>query len=83
MILKPKFEEYTEAEFTQLVTEICSAGGSEDYQEKLLENFIKVTEHPDGSDLIYCTDNDDLTPEKIVITVREWRNKQGLCDLRP
>lgn len=32
--------------------------------------FIAVTEHPEGSDLIYYND-DDLTPDKVVAAVRE------------
>ncbi|MGB9097926.1 bacteriocin immunity protein [Erwinia sp.] len=82
MNLKPKFEEYTEAEFTQLVSDICNAEGNETYQDELLENFIAVTEHPEGSDLIYYNDDDGLTPEKIVASVRSWRKSEGLADLR-
>ena len=52
MDLKNRFEDYTEAEFTHLVSEIGSAYGGDSYQDKLLENFIAVTQHPDGSDLI-------------------------------
>lgn len=81
MNLKPRFEDYTEAEFTQLVSEICSVEGSEAYQDELLENFIAVTEHPDGSDLIYYSD-DDATPEKVIATVRAWRESEGLPDLK-
>lgn len=82
MNLKPRFEDYTEAEFTQLVIEICSAEGNEEYQDELLDNFIAVSEHPEGSDLIYYSDDDNLTPEKIVTTVREWRKIEGLPDLK-
>lgn len=82
MDLKNSFEEYTEVEFTRLVSVIFSAEGGERYQDVLLENFIAVTEHPQGSDLIFYNDDDDLTPEKVVATVREWRKGQGLADLK-
>ncbi|WP_182058293.1 bacteriocin immunity protein [Pantoea sp. ME81] len=82
MDLKNSFEDYTEAEFTHLVSEIYSAKGGEAYQDELLENFIAVTEHPEGSDLIFYSDDDDVTPEKVVATVREWRRMEGLPDLR-
>lgn len=82
MDLKNRFEDYTEAEFTHLVSEIFSAEGSDSYQDELLENFIAVTKHPDGSDLIYYNYDDDLTPEKVVETVVEWRKKAGLSELR-
>lgn len=82
MNLKPRFEDYTQAEFTQLVSEICSAEGSEAYQDELLDNFMAVAEHLEGSDLIYYNDDDDLTPEKIVATVRAWRKSAGLSDFK-
>lgn len=77
MNIKPTFEDYTEAEFTQLVSEICSAKSGEAYQDQLLENFITVSEHPEGSDLIYYSDDDNATPEKIVAAVKAWRQAHG------
>ncbi|WP_239954846.1 bacteriocin immunity protein [Pantoea sp. Z09] len=80
MELKKIFQDYSEAEFTQLVSEIFSAKGGEAYQDQLLENFIAVSEHPDGSDLIYYNDDPNLTPEKVVEEVKTWRkanNKPG------
>ncbi|WP_267369187.1 MULTISPECIES: bacteriocin immunity protein [unclassified Pantoea] len=82
MKLRTKFEDYTEVEFTALVAEIFSAQGGEKYQDELLENFIAVSEHPEGSDLIYYNFDDDLNPEKVVTTVREWRKGQGLADFK-
>lgn len=82
MDLRKSFEEYSEAEFTRLVSLIFNAEGGERFQDELLENFIAVTEHPDGSDLIYYSDDDDLTPEKIIATVRAWRKSVGLPDLK-
>lgn len=77
MELKHTLEEYTEAEFTRLVSEICSAKGGEAYQDKLLENFISVSEHPEGSDLIFYSEDKDATPVKIVAAVKAWRKAQG------
>lgn len=82
MKLKPKFQDYTEAEFTELVANIFSAEGGEKYQDELLENFITVSEHPESSDLIYYNDDQDLTPEKVVAEVREWRKSQELPDFK-
>jgi len=77
MKLKPKFHDYTEAEFPLLVNEICSAKGGEAYQDKLLENFISVSEHPEGSDLIFYSEDKDATPVKIVAAVKSWRKAHG------
>jgi len=52
------------------VTKICNAEGSKKYQDIILKNFMKVTEHPEDSGLIYYSD-DDLTPEKIVTIFSE------------
>lgn len=82
MDLRNSFEEYSEAEFTRLVSLIFNAEGGKRFQDELLENFIVVTEHPDGSDLIYYSDDEDLTPEKVVAAVRKWRKSVGLPDLK-
>jgi len=82
MKLKPRFQDYTEEEFTELVDKIFSAEGGEKYQDELLENFITVSEHPESSDLIYYNDDENLTPEKIVAEVREWRKSQELPDFK-
>ncbi|SHO54491.1 bacteriocin immunity protein [Vibrio quintilis] len=79
MDLKATISEYSESDFCHLLNEIIEAQGSDAYQDELLENFISVTEHPDGSDLIYYPDNPaDATPERIVEIVKAWRNSQGL-----
>ncbi|MDK6923875.1 bacteriocin immunity protein, partial [Escherichia coli] len=44
----------------------------------LLEHFVKITEHPDGTDLIYYpSDNRDDSPEGIVKEIKEWRAANG------
>lgn len=82
MNIKPTFEDYTEAEFTQLVSEICNAEGDETYQDQLLEHFISVSEHPEGSDLIYYSQDEDATSEKIVAAVKSWRKANGKSSLK-
>jgi len=82
MKFKPRFEDYTEAEFTALVAEIFSAEGGEKYQDELIEHVCSLSEHPEGSDLIFYNDDDYLTPEKVVTTMREWRKGQGLPDFK-
>ncbi|WP_292971320.1 bacteriocin immunity protein [Pantoea sp. UBA4549] len=82
MKVKSRFQDYTEAEFTQLVSEICNAEGGEAYQDKLLENFIAVSEHPEGCDLIYYCDDENATPERIVFAVKSWRNANGKPGLK-
>jgi len=66
--------EFTEAEFLELVTKICSA----DYpSEKILDEavslFEEITEHPAKSDLIYYSEEGKGTPDAIVQLVKQWR----------
>ncbi|OCQ53036.1 Colicin-E7 immunity protein [Photorhabdus australis subsp. thailandensis] len=78
MKLKNKLEEYTENEFINLILRIISDEGTEEEQDTLLENFIKITEHPSGADLIYYPKNgEDDSPEGILKTIKEWRAKNG------
>lgn len=82
MQLKNQFSDYTESEFLDLLTDIVEANGSEEYQDRLLEHFIQITEHPLGSDLIYYPENSaDATPERILEIVKEWRARNGLPGL--
>lgn len=77
--LKNSLSEYSESEFLELIKEICSAVGTEDYQDELLENFIEVTGNPAASDWIYYPDDgEDDSPNGILQTVKAWRAAQGL-----
>lgn len=71
--------EYTENDFLELVRSICNAGGEteEDDVRNVLE-FERLTEHPDGSDLIFYPREDrEDSPEGIVQEVKEWRAANG------
>ncbi|MBC2692657.1 MULTISPECIES: bacteriocin immunity protein [Pseudomonas] len=73
------FSEYTESEFVALLQRIKSHDGTEPEVDKLVFHFEEVSEHPDGSDLIfYPEDEADDSAEGITQTVKEWRAAQGL-----
>lgn len=87
MIFKQKLEEYTEAEFLELLkgfsdfpTEL-NEDELDVYLDDLLRHFELITEHPGGSDVIYypkAGQEDGL--EGILKEVKEWRalnNKPG------
>lgn len=79
MELKNTISSYTEVEFINLIHEIIEAKGTDDYQDELLEHFCQISQHPDGSDLIYYPEKDaDGTPERIIEIVKNWRKSQGL-----
>nr|4F37_A Chain A, Colicin-E7 immunity protein [Escherichia coli]4F37_B Chain B, Colicin-E7 immunity protein [Escherichia coli] len=78
--LKNSISDYTEAEFVQLLKEIEkeNVAATDDVLDVLLEHFVKITEHPDGTDLIYYpSDNRDDSPEGIVKEIKEWRAANG------
>ncbi|PCE67545.1 bacteriocin immunity protein [Salinivibrio sp. YCSC6] len=78
--MKNDLSAYSQSEFLQLVQRICL----DDYdteQEHIdaVLHFEEVTQHPDGSDLIYYPEKEeDATPENIVRIVKEWRQSKGL-----
>ncbi len=80
MNLKNSINEYSEDEFLQLLQKICKADTSAESElDALVDHFEDITEHPDGSDLIYYPDDTaDATPDRIVEIVKQWRTSQGL-----
>lgn len=77
--LKHSISDYTEAEFLEFVKKICRAeGATEEDDNKLVREFERLTEHPDGSDLIYYPRDDrEDSPEGIVKEIKEWRAANG------
>ena len=80
MDFKSDFSEYTEAGFLELMREIFKENTAEtdDQLDVLLEHFKKITEHPQGTDLIYYASSDvESTPEGVTKKVKEWRAAHG------
>lgn len=73
------FSDYTEKQFLELLTRICKSGyATEKEQIDAVLLFEELTEHPEGSDLIYYADSDeDSTPEAILNKVKAWRSANG------
>ncbi|MBX8513836.1 bacteriocin immunity protein [Pseudomonas cichorii] len=80
MNLKRKLENYTEQEFLDLINEFTNPRNLpgeefERHTDLLLDHFIEITEHPDGSDLIYYAEVP--TNQGILETVKRWRAQNG------
>jgi len=76
MDLKNSISEYTEAEFLDFMREIFkeNVAKTDSRLDIFLEHFEKITEHPEGTDLIYYASSDaESTPEAITRRVKEWR----------
>ncbi|KYQ99196.1 colicin immunity protein [Serratia plymuthica] len=76
---KKTISDYTEKEFLDLAKKICSADYStEEEADKAVHEFIRLSEHPDGTDIIfYPPPEQDDSPEGIVKQIKEWRAKNN------
>ncbi|PSH13192.1 bacteriocin immunity protein [Yersinia pseudotuberculosis] len=80
MKLKNSISEYTEEEFIDFLKEIFkeNIADTDARLDELLEHFECVTEHPEGTDLIYYPLSDyECTPRKILEKVKKWRAENG------
>ncbi|HGM6151858.1 TPA: pyocin-S1/S2 immunity protein [Pseudomonas aeruginosa] len=81
--MKSKISEYTEKEFLEFVKDIYTNNKKkfpteESHIQAVLE-FKKLTEHPNGSDLLYYpNENREDSPAGVVKEVKEWRASKGL-----
>lgn len=82
---KSNISDYTESEFLEFLNVICwSEYPNEKDQINAVLLFEALTEHPDGSDLIYYADSDeDATPEAIIKKVKDWRAANGKPGFKP
>lgn len=74
-----RIENMTREEFLSLLEKIFDVKEYRDIHDELIDQFENLSQHPDGSDLIfYPEDPDGSTPERIVKVVEEWRACNGL-----
>lgn len=90
MILKERLEDYTEAEFLMLIKELYQNLANVDSNElerrrdDIVSNFRKLTEHPDGADVIYYPpEGADTSPQGVVNRVKAWRAANGKPGFKP
>jgi hypothetical protein len=87
---REKLEDYTEGEFLNFLRELfhphehLDDNAAATHLENVTEHFIKVTEHPAGTDLLcYPRPGVPDTPEGILQEVKEWREKNGKPGFKP
>jgi len=83
--MNKNISDYTETEFLDFVARVCSADYPTELEHtKAVLEFERLTEHPDGSDLIYYPDDGkDDSPEGIVKEIKEWRDRNGKPGFKP
>ena len=84
MIFEEKIEDYTEAEFLTFLTALTDFPDNlkgralEVYLDRLVTHFELITEHPEGSDVIfYPQEGQEDTAEGILKEVKRWRAHNG------
>ncbi|MDS1309963.1 bacteriocin immunity protein [Marinobacter xiaoshiensis] len=78
-----RIEDITRDEFLQLVKDIFNVSKNRDTHDELIDRFEELSQHPDGSDLMFYPENqEDSTPERIVEIVEQWRDRNGLPGFR-
>lgn len=77
--MKTSISEHTESDFLNSVISLCDSSiRTEEEDVKMLFEFERLAEQPEGSDLIYYprTDRED-SPQGIVKKIKEWRLANG------
>ncbi|PVZ42967.1 bacteriocin immunity protein [Pseudomonas sp. CC120222-01a] len=90
MTLKEKITDYTEAEFLAVITELYENRAGrvgkdlEAFRDEIVINFKRLTEHPNGSDVIsYPPEGAEKSPQGVVNRVKEWRAANGKPGFKP
>lgn len=85
--IKNSLADYTEIQFIRFIQEVFAAnnnGTSDEALAKLLDQFCRLSGHPDGTDLIYYPESEEhCNPENITETVKKWRASNGLPGFKP
>lgn len=79
VMINKVISDFTEAEFLAFVRKIFNPNTTmEDEDVQNVLEFERLTEHPDGSDVIFYPPKDrEDSPEGVVKDVKEWRAKNG------
>jgi len=90
MTPKQSLTDYTESEFLALVSDLfedrTGLKGSELDKHRIdtVLLFERLTEHPDGSDVIYYPpEGSDDSPQGVVNRVKDWRTAKDKPGFKP
>ncbi|HBK49512.1 MAG TPA: bacteriocin immunity protein [Pseudomonas sp.] len=90
MTQKQSLAEYTEPEFLALISDLyedrTGLRGAELEKHRIdtVLLFEKLTEHPDGSDVIYYPpEGADVSPQGVINRIKEWRAANGKPGFKP
>ncbi|WP_339504991.1 bacteriocin immunity protein [Pseudomonas sp. RL_105y_Pfl2_101] len=84
MELKPKLQDYTEAEFQVFVGRIWNVDMGKEEHDRLINHFDRIVGHPKGADLLFYPEDTGYTnaPETIVHFVKQWHFKKNVIPFK-
>lgn len=85
MKFKSRFEEYTESEFIALINRLVEGDySSEREHDAIVDNIVKISEHPSGSDILYYpAEGVEDSPAGVLKAIKEWRATNGKPGFKP
>ncbi|MFJ2480342.1 bacteriocin immunity protein [Pseudomonas sp. NPDC087598] len=85
MTLKSKFEDYTESEYKALIERLFKGDYSSERElDKIVENIVSTSEHPNGSNILYYPEkNVEDSPAGVLNTIKQWRSANGKPGFKP
>lgn len=79
MMIKKSLADYTEVEFSELVTAILTDEGSVRNQLARLIYFNRLVMHPAGSDLLFSTqEGADCSVKAVIQAIKMYHSANGL-----
>ena len=83
--LSAKFEEYTEAEYLNLIHRLFKGDYSSEKQlDEVVELIVVTSEHPAGSNVLYYpAEGVEDSPEGVLNTIKDWRAANGKPGFKP
>ncbi|MBK5511305.1 bacteriocin immunity protein [Pseudomonas sp. TH15] len=85
MVLKAKFEEYTESEFISLINRLIEGDySSEREHDAIVDNIVSISEHPSGSGILYYpAEGVEDSPAGVLKAIKDWRAANGKPGFKP
>ena len=79
MILKSKFEDYTESEYANLTNRLFKGGfSSEEEHDAIVDNIVSTSEHPNGTGILYYPEPGvEDSPAGVLEAIKQWRAANG------
>ena len=79
MILKSKFEDYSESEYATLINRLFQGGfSSEEEHDAIVDNIVSTSEHPNGTGILYYPEPGvEDSPAGALAAIKKWRAANG------